>query len=104
MGLHIIDDYENLVDIGQHVALSPNITFVASSNPNYSDLSLNPGFIKKEKISVGDHSWIGTGAVIMPGIRIGRYCVVGSNAVVTKHVNDYEIVVGIPAGVIGKTQ
>lgn len=103
MGLNIIDDYENLIEIGSNVALSPNVTFVASSNPNFSSLSQNKKYIKKSKIIVGDNSWIGTGAVIMPGIIIGKECIVGSNAVVTKNVNDNEIVAGIPAKVIGKT-
>ncbi|MFN5627837.1 MAG: acyltransferase [Bacteroidota bacterium] len=103
MGLNIIDDYENLIEIGCNVALSPNVTFVASSNPNYSKLGLNPRFVKKAKIFIGDNSWIGTGAVIMPGILIGKDCIIGSNAVVTKDVNDFEIVAGIPAKVIGKT-
>ena len=58
---------------------------------------------KKAKIFIGDNSWIGTGAVIMPGILIGKDCIIGSNAVVTKDVNDFEIVAGIPAKVIGKT-
>lgn len=104
MGLNIIDDYDNLIEIGNNVALSPNVTFVASSNPNNSELSKNPRYVKKEIIYVGDDSWIGTGAVIMPGIKIGIACIIGSNAVVTKNVNDYEIVAGIPAKVIGKTK
>jgi maltose O-acetyltransferase len=103
MGLNIIDDYDNLIEIGKNVAISPNVTFVASSNPNFSELSLNPRFTKKAKIYVGNNSWIGTGAVIMPGIKIGNLCIIGSNAVVTKDVNDFEIVAGIPAKVIGKT-
>lgn len=103
MGLNIVDDYDNMLIIGSHVALSPNVTFVASSNPNESDLSKNTRFVKKSPIVVGDHSWIGTGAVIMPGIEIGTYCIVGSNAVVTKNVANHEIVAGIPAKVIGKT-
>ncbi len=103
MGLHIIDDYDNMLIIGSHVALSPNVTFVASSNPNESDLGKNTRFVKKSLIVVGDHSWIGTGAVIMPGIEIGTYCIIGSNAVVTKNVANHEIVAGIPAKVIGKT-
>jgi acetyltransferase-like isoleucine patch superfamily enzyme len=103
MGLNIIDDYENLIEIGYNVALSPNVTFVANSNPNHSVLAQNPKFIKKAKILVGDNSWIGAGAVIMPGIIIGKNCIIGSNAVVTKNVNDFEIVAGVPAKVIGKT-
>ena len=39
----------------------------------------------------------------MPGVHIGKGCVVGVNSVVTKDVPDYSIVVGAPARVIGST-
>jgi len=44
--------------------------------------------------------WIGIGAVILPGVRVGRNAVVAANAVVTKDVPDYAVVAGIPARVI----
>lgn len=44
--------------------------------------------------------WIGTEAVIMPGIRIGNGAVVAAKAVVTKDVPDYAIVAGNPAAVV----
>lgn len=103
MGVTIIDDYENLIEIGDRVAISPNVTFVASSNPNHSKLSKQVHYVKKMKISVADDAWIGAGAVIMPGICIGKMSIVGSNAVVTKNVADYQVVAGIPAVVIGNT-
>ncbi len=46
---------------------------------------------------VGHDVWIGHGAVIMPGVRIGTGAVVGAGAVVTKDVDPYTIVVGVPA-------
>lgn len=103
MGLTIVDDYENLVVIGERVALSPNVTLVASSTPNHSQLAEGSRYTKKKTITIGDHSWIGTGAVILPGIKIGKMAIVGANAVVTRNVNDCEIVAGAPAKVIGST-
>jgi acetyltransferase-like isoleucine patch superfamily enzyme len=41
--------------------------------------------------------WIGEGAVIMPGVTVGRNAVVGANAVVTKDVPDGAVAVGVPA-------
>jgi len=41
--------------------------------------------------------WIGAGAVIMPGVTIGKNAVVGANAVVTHDVPDYAVVAGVPA-------
>jgi acetyltransferase-like isoleucine patch superfamily enzyme len=53
-------------------------------------------------VRIGDDVWIGWGAVIRPGVTIGRGAVVGANSVVTKPVYPYTIVAGVPAGVIGK--
>lgn len=44
--------------------------------------------------------WIGTGAVILPGVTIGRNAVVAANAVVTTDVPDRTVVGGVPARVI----
>lgn len=48
-------------------------------------------------IEIGHDTWIGHGAVIMPGVRVGHGAIVGSNAVVTKDVADFAIAVGVPA-------
>lgn len=44
--------------------------------------------------------WIGHGAIIMPGVKVGIGAIIGSGAVVTKDVGDYEVAVGVPAKVI----
>lgn len=43
---------------------------------------------------------IGAGAIILPGLHIGRYAMVGAGAVVTKDVPDYAVVVGNPARIV----
>lgn len=52
-------------------------------------------------IVVNDYAWIGGRTIILPGITIGRGAVVASGAVVTRSVEDYCIVAGIPAKPIG---
>ncbi|HWU16835.1 MAG TPA: DapH/DapD/GlmU-related protein [Devosia sp.] len=54
----------------------------------------------QSRISIGHDTWIGHGAVIMPGIRIGNGAIIGSNAVVTNDVADFAIAVGVPARTI----
>ena len=51
-------------------------------------------------VEIGEGSWIGTKAVIVGDVKIGRHCVIGAGSVVTKDVPDYSIVVGSPAKVI----
>ncbi|MBZ4653825.1 MAG: phosphonate metabolim protein transferase hexapeptide repeat family [Peptococcaceae bacterium] len=46
---------------------------------------------------IGHDVWIGHGAIVMPGVKVGTGAVIGSGAVVTKDVNPYEIVAGVPA-------
>jgi acetyltransferase-like isoleucine patch superfamily enzyme len=52
-------------------------------------------------IVVEDYAWISFRATLLPGVRIGRGAVVAANSVVTKDVEEYTIVGGIPAKPIG---
>jgi acetyltransferase-like isoleucine patch superfamily enzyme len=49
------------------------------------------------KAIIGNDVWIGYGAIILSGVNIGDGAIVSAGAVVTKNVNQYEIVAGIPA-------
>lgn len=49
------------------------------------------------RANIGHDTWLGHGAIIMPGVKIGNGAVVGSGAVVTKNVEPYTVVVGVPA-------
>lgn len=51
----------------------------------------------KEKITIGNDVWIGADVHIMPGVHIGDGAIIGAGAVVTKNVDPYDIVGGIPA-------
>lgn len=49
---------------------------------------------------VEDHVWIGFRAIILSGVTIGEGSIVGAGAVVTKDVEPYTIVAGVPAKLI----
>ncbi|MFZ5830715.1 MAG: acyltransferase [Planctomycetota bacterium] len=51
------------------------------------------------RVTIGEDSWIGDRAVVLADV--GRHCVVGAGAVVTKPIPDYAIAVGVPARVVG---
>jgi UDP-2-acetamido-3-amino-2,3-dideoxy-glucuronate N-acetyltransferase len=59
-----------------------------------ADWKVTPTVVKKG-------ASIGSGAVVMCGVTIGRNAMIGSGAVVTRDVPDHAIVVGVPAKVVG---
>jgi len=90
----------NLV-IGNRVAIAPRVTIVLSSDANWSKLmeKLEP---IKSTVKLDDDCWIGAGAIILPGVSIGKMSIVGAGSVVTKDVDDYTVVAGVPAKIIKK--
>ena len=54
------------------------------------------------KIDIGDFAFIGINATILPGIRIGKGAVISAGAVVTKDVDEFTIVGGVPGKKIGE--
>jgi len=51
-------------------------------------------------VIIEDGVWIGSNALINPGVRLGHDCVIGAGAVVTKDIPPYAVAVGVPARVI----
>lgn len=91
------------VCIGSHVNLAQGIT-VTALNHNFEDKTkrIDEQGITTKPVIIGDDVWIGANAVILPGVTIGKHCVVAAGAVVTKDVPDNTIVGGVPAKEIKK--
>ncbi len=60
----------------------------------------NQGWEVAKPIKIEDNVWIGGGAILLPGVRVGRNAVVGAGAVVTRNVPANTVVAGNPARVI----
>ena len=102
--LQIMDGrYKGLVEIGSYCAISPRVSLVPGSAPPFPhpELPIESCPIKFAKIVIEDGVWIGTGAVILPGVRIGKHAIIGSNSVVNRNVPPYAIMFGMPAKRIG---
>jgi UDP-2-acetamido-3-amino-2,3-dideoxy-glucuronate N-acetyltransferase len=91
-------------DLEGGVFLGPGVLLLNDKNPR----AINPdGTLKRDDdwtVSPGLVAYgaaVGGGAVVLPGVRIGRFALVGSGAVVTKDVPDHAIVAGNPARVRG---
>lgn len=68
---------------------------------------LDPGKDRKNHyapVIVGDHVWIGSNATILPGVTLGEWSVVAAGAVVSKDVEPYTVVGGVPAKVIKRVE
>jgi len=77
--------------------------YIADTDHNYKDPSvpiIRQGDQVKGPVRLKRGCWIGTGAVILPGVTIGRNAVVGPNTVLHKDVPDYGMAFGNPAKVV----
>lgn len=87
--------------IGNNSTLAYQASILTSSNPNGPHNKLAKLYPKTTKpVIIGNNSWIGAKSTILPGVKIGDYCVVAAGAVVNKNVADYTVVAGVPAKVI----
>ena len=89
------------VTIGSHVNLAQNIT-VTALNHNFDDATrrIDQQGVSTQPVTIADDVWIGAGAVVLPGVTIGRHSVVAAGAVVTRDVPDGCVVGGVPAKII----
>lgn len=68
-------------------------------NPSRGQIMLQP-LESKGPVEIGECAFIGNGSIILPGVTIGRWAVVGANSVVTKPVLDFTMVAGNPATIV----
>lgn len=102
---------EQLV-IGNYVSIAPDVQFILGGNHQLHTFTTFPlksvfdgiqhetDSLSKGAIVVEDEVWIGMGAVLLSGVRLGKGAVVAAGSVVTKDVPPYAIVGGNPARVI----
>lgn len=80
--------------IGDNVSISPEVMILGLSHdyndPSFSDLDPGP-------ITIEDYVWIGSRAMILPGVTLGRGAVVAAGSIVTKDVAPMTVVAGVPA-------
>lgn len=86
-------DNKGGIYIGQNVSISQEVMILSADH----DLN-SPDFTGHERpVYIEDYVWIGSRAIIMPGVTIGKGAVVAAGAVVTRNVDPYTVVAGVPA-------
>ncbi len=91
-----LDNLKHKLIFEDRVSVAPRVTFILSSNPNNSYLK-EVIKVHEGSIHIEQDAWIGTGVIIYPNIRIGRGSIIASGSVVTKDVEKFNLVGGIPA-------
>lgn len=110
-------DIQDNVSIGQNfhctsngkLIIGKNTTItgdVVITNIDHDYRNIGVHILKQNRIisetEIGDNCFIGYGAAILPGTKLGKQCVVGTNAVVRGEFPDYCVIVGVPAKIVKK--
>jgi acetyltransferase-like isoleucine patch superfamily enzyme len=99
------------VSIGEDVLFANNINVLSSThciNGKEKIRELDANYVKEygappsNPIFIGDDCWIGLNAVLLPGVILGKGCVVAAGAVVRGVFEEYSIIGGVPAKKIGE--
>lgn len=96
-----------MISIGNHVRISNGVRFITHDGGvwvlrNMEDRYKNIDLFGA--ITVGDNVHIGMDVTIMPNVNIGKNCIIGCGAIVTKDIPDNSVAVGVPARVIEDVQ
>lgn len=98
-GVHII--CHSRVTIGPRVSITGRCAIVDVTHPYedvWSPLKIGDRILDEDSfVEIGEGSFLGYGAVILPNVRIGKQCVIGANSVVSQNIPDYTVAAGIPA-------
>jgi len=92
------------VKMGKYIMMGPEV-IIFTQNHKFSDISVTmvkQGYQETKQVIIEDIVWIGARSVILPGVKIGIGSIIGVGSVVTKDVEPYSIVAGVPAKLIKK--
>lgn len=94
IGVNCVLDITKGITIGNGVQIAPNVSIFTHDS---SKDRQNPD---EKEVIIEDNAYIGAGAILLHGVRIGRNAIVGAGAMVTKDVDVYTIVGGVPAKIV----
>lgn len=89
------------VRIGEKVLIGQRVSF-HSENHNFdrTDVPIKSQGVTQQGIVIEDDCWLGTGAIFLDGVTVGRGSVIAAGSVVTKDVAPYSVMGGVPARLI----
>jgi virginiamycin A acetyltransferase len=88
---------------GVHIISSNHATCRASLNPSHQRrMGMQDLWQTQGPVRIGHNVWLGDNATVLSGVTIGNGAIVGTNSVVTRHVEPFAVVAGSPARLIRK--
>ncbi|RNL82815.1 acyltransferase [Halostreptopolyspora alba] len=99
-GSHVVA--HRSIEIGDHVYTGPYV-YITDQNHTYGDVDVPVGhqWPAESPVRIGSGGWIGANAVILPGVRLGRNCVVAAGSVVRPgDYPDHSVIAGVPGRVV----
>lgn len=91
-----------LVTLGDGVCISGGVKFVTHDGAARLRRARRPNIQFIGRIEVGSNTFIGENAILLPGTKIGRDCIIGAGAVVRGTIPENSLVVGNPAQIAGR--
>lgn len=98
IGDNVFLDGRDKLLIGDHVDIASGVMILNSEH----DINSEDFHATLAPVEIGNYVFIGPRVIILPGVKIGKGAVVAAGAVVTKDVEDFAVVGGVPAVVIGE--
>lgn len=89
-------DKKCFISIGNNVQIAHNVNICCVTH-EIGDEHKRAGKNINKSIVIGDGCWIGTGVIILPGVKIGHGCIVAAGSVVTKDLEANSLYAGVPA-------
>lgn len=93
----LIDDGH--IYIGDRVLISPNVTIATASHTLEPELRRYEMLYVRD-VHIGENTWLCAGVIVLPGVNIGKNCVIGAGSVVTHDIPDNSLALGSPCRVI----
>lgn len=89
----------NGIYIGANVRMAPGVKII-SANHNLTNFNIHD---PADPIEIGDNCWLGANSVILPGVKLANHIIVAAGAVVSKSIEESDVIIGgVPAKIIKK--
>ena len=88
------------VTLGNRVTIARSVSLLGEITALESRLESEFKVHKSSPIVIGDDVWIGVGAVVLPGVKIGNMATIAANSLVLKDVPPYAVVMGVPGKIV----